>query len=217
MVEHKVIPLETKWRDQILEMNEVVKKWDPHMIYVDSTGRTGSVYDRYIAPLDWNVIGFEFGDASKNELMRNMQLLFEDGEIEIFDDRSLFDELKRVVEVRQAGSKFPKYPKPKGFHDDQVMSLGLAALSSSMYVDDQRIDQELVLKSLRESIAEDMKDLINRGENEKPWWEKKKETMAKKKPFDPYSSKGQWSTGSKPWRDKRSPPRNPYRSPWGGR
>ena len=211
MVAHLILPLDMQWRDQVLEMNKLVIEWNPHMIYVDSTGRTGSVYDRYIAPLDWNVIGFDFGDASKNELMRNMQLLFEDGEIEIYDDRSLFDELKRVVEKRQPGSKFPKYPKAKGYHDDQVMALGLAALSSSMYVDDERIDQDLVLRSLRESVASDY--LNKKPDGEKPWWEKKRELSDKNKPFQSKRAGGQWSTGSKPWKDRR----NAQRSPWRGR
>ena len=72
-----------------------------------------------------NIIPFLTSNKSKQEIIQNLQVAFEQNSIKVLNDRQLKNELLNYEEKRtQSGAYI--YNAPKGQHDDCVMALAIA-------------------------------------------------------------------------------------------
>ena len=72
------------------------------------------------------IYDFVTTNSSKQELITNLQIAFENGYITIIDDLVLLNELKRFQATINANTKKITYNGAAGQHDDMVMSLAFA-------------------------------------------------------------------------------------------
>lgn len=72
-----------------------------------------------------SIIGVQFTNASKANMVESLALAFESGDIEILNDATLIAELQSY-EMERLSSGLMRYNAPPGGHDDCVMSLALA-------------------------------------------------------------------------------------------
>lgn len=72
-----------------------------------------------------NVVGVQFTNAAKANMVESLALAFERGEIRILNDPILVGELQ-AYEMDRLPSGMVRYSAPEGMHDDTVMSLALA-------------------------------------------------------------------------------------------
>ena len=72
-----------------------------------------------------SVIGVQFTNASKGNMVEALGLAFERGDIRILPDPVLVGELQ-AYEMERLPSGMTRYSAPDGMHDDCVMSLALA-------------------------------------------------------------------------------------------
>jgi hypothetical protein len=138
--------LHRPWAEMVQEMNEFYQLWKPELVVVDRTGPNGRmIFEGYLSWFGWNLEGWLYTLDSKGELMRNLQLLFESDNLELWLDDSLIRELNSIEEQRLPGTDKPKYPKPdKGeSHDDMVQALALACMAASLYLGDTHVDQAI--------------------------------------------------------------------------
>jgi hypothetical protein len=73
----------------------------------------------------YKVHPFTTTNASKAEVIDDLILAFEKGELTIIDDHTLIDELQ-AYEAERLPSGMLRYSAPEGYHDDCVISLALA-------------------------------------------------------------------------------------------
>lgn len=93
-------------------------------ITIDSTGVGEPIYDD-LTDAKIPVVGYKFTEASRRDLLTNLQLLIEQEIIKIPNDPLLLDELRSFqYELTDTGKI--KMVVPEGLHDDMVMSLALA-------------------------------------------------------------------------------------------
>lgn len=74
---------------------------------------------------DMNIIPFTTTNATKQEIIMQLQSAFEHGEIKILNNPVLIGELLSFESKRNASGSF-SYSAPEGQHDDCVMSLAIA-------------------------------------------------------------------------------------------
>ena len=79
-----------------------------------------------IAKYGLQIYDFVTTNSSKQELITNLQIAFENGYITIIDDLVLLNELKRFQATINANTKKITYNGAAGQHDDMVMSLAFA-------------------------------------------------------------------------------------------
>lgn len=72
-----------------------------------------------------NVHGFQTTNQSKAQIIEDLVLAFERGDISIFNEPVLINELQ-AFEMDRLPSGMIRYAAPQGIHDDAVISLGLA-------------------------------------------------------------------------------------------
>ena len=72
-----------------------------------------------------SVVGIQFTNASKANMVESLSLAFERGDIAILPDPVLIAELQ-AYEMARLPSGMLRYSAPEGMHDDTVMSLALA-------------------------------------------------------------------------------------------
>jgi hypothetical protein len=93
-------------------------------IVIDSTGVGEPVFDD-LNSRGMNITPFRFNKTSRTDLLKNLQILFEQDKIKIPDDEVLIDELiSMTYELNENGGT--KICVPDGKHDDRIMSLALA-------------------------------------------------------------------------------------------
>lgn len=93
-------------------------------ITIDSTGVGEPIYDDLSAQ-GLVITPYKFTEASRRDLLTNLQLLLEQEIIKIPNDPILLDEL-RSFQYELSDSGRVKMVVPEGLHDDMVMSLALA-------------------------------------------------------------------------------------------
>ena len=71
------------------------------------------------------VVGIQFTNAAKANMVESLALAFEQGSIKILNDPVLIGELQGY-EMERLPSGMTRYGAPAGLHDDTVMSLALA-------------------------------------------------------------------------------------------
>lgn len=93
--------------------------------YLDSTGVGEPIFDDLQARQLGNVYPYQFTEASRKNLLINLQILIEQRKIKIPNDEILIGELKSFAYHLTEQGKV-KMMVPEGLHDDCVMSLALA-------------------------------------------------------------------------------------------
>ncbi len=122
------------WKVQKEKIISVARKYNNSDILVDSTGIGDPILeslnevnkDSYTTSKDYiNIQGFKFTNISKQQLISNLQLAFETGNITFPKIPILIDELEAYEYQILESGKF-KFGAPLGLHDDTVTSLALA-------------------------------------------------------------------------------------------
>ncbi|MBA7590165.1 hypothetical protein ES708_32272 [subsurface metagenome] len=122
------------WKVQKEKIISVARKYNNSNILVDSTGIGDPILeslnevnkDSYTTSKDYiNIQGFKFTNISKQQLISNLQLAFETGDITFPKIPILIDELEAYEYQILESGKF-KFGAPPGLHDDTVTSLALA-------------------------------------------------------------------------------------------
>lgn len=90
---------------------------------IDATGVGDAIFDDLIAA-GLNVEGFKFTSTTKQELVSNLSVAMDNGNIKYPLIDTLIDELEMYAYEQRANGNFV-YSAPEGFHDDEVMALGL--------------------------------------------------------------------------------------------
>ena len=103
---------------------EVVNRYNASVI-IDSTGVGVAIFDDLKKVLGNRLQGYTFNNTSKKELIENLVLGFETNKITINKNETLMAELE-IFEYSITKSGNISYSAPDGFHDDAVISLGLA-------------------------------------------------------------------------------------------
>jgi hypothetical protein len=140
--------LHISWEQMKSEMNEFYQIWKPVMTMMDRTGRWRRIFFEILEEYDWDMEGYEFSLDSKAVLMMNLQILFEQGNIELFDDDLLMSEFMAVEEKRLPATDKPQYPKPTDTKDDQVYSIALACLAARYSTDQDFSDSKVIYNAL---------------------------------------------------------------------
>jgi hypothetical protein len=95
-------------------------------VVLDATGAGDPIYDD-LKKAGVNVVPFKFTNSSKKELVQTLSVAIEQREISWHSRHSvLTDELERYEYKISETTKNITYNAPAGYHDDCVMSLGLA-------------------------------------------------------------------------------------------
>jgi hypothetical protein len=135
MVFHYRWDLNRQWTDMVNEMNEFISQWNVELVLVDRTGPNGrTIFEGYLVHFGWNLEGWMYTPDSKGELMRYLQLQFQQEKVELWRQHDLMRELSNVEEKRLPGTGKPTYPKPEDGdgHDDQVQAVALALMAGAM-------------------------------------------------------------------------------------
>lgn len=90
---------------------------------IDATGVGDAVFDDLIA-MGLNIEGFKFTNTSKSELVNNLSIAMDNGNIHYPNIPELLDELA-MYSYEQRANGTVTYSAPEGFHDDEVMALAL--------------------------------------------------------------------------------------------
>ena len=90
---------------------------------IDSTGVGDAIYDDLVAN-GMQVESFKFTSNSKNEIIQNLSVSMDNGEIYFPNDKTLIDELE-IFGYEMTRSGTIKYNAPDGFHDDTVVTLAM--------------------------------------------------------------------------------------------
>lgn len=119
------------WGFQKTRIKGVAAKYNAQVI-IDSTGLGDPIYDDlYNAGL--NVEGFRITSASKRQLIENLSMQLEQGQISFPKIDQIINELQ-AFECNIGASNNLQYSAPCGFFDDCVISLALAAWYSRRVV-----------------------------------------------------------------------------------
>jgi hypothetical protein len=111
------------WNEQKEIIVKEVKYWNKARTFVDSTGVGDPIVDDLIRQ-GLNIEPFHFTETSREQLLNNLKILFEQDKIKIPNDKQLIEQLQSM-QYELVGQKV-KMRVPEGLHDDRIMSLGLA-------------------------------------------------------------------------------------------
>ena len=116
-----------EWSVQNDMIEKILRKYDARAL-IDSTG-VGDAILGELGKRGLRVDGYKFTNQSKRILIDNLILAIEKAEITFPEIKELIDELE-LFEYDTSSPNI-KYSAPSGFHDDFVMSLGLALTLAS--------------------------------------------------------------------------------------
>lgn len=109
---------------QSTRLKATYERFNPHVIIAEYNAMGGPLIERLQAD-GLPVRAFTTTNASKAQIIDNLALAFERGEVQILSDPVLISELQAYEAVRLP-SGLMRYSAPEGLHDDCVMSLALA-------------------------------------------------------------------------------------------
>jgi hypothetical protein len=127
---------QVEWRIQVTRVKAAAERFQIDQMVVDQTGVGDPIVEmlrqemsdhKYIS-----IVGFQFTNASKANIVEGLSLAFETSEISILPDADLISELQSY-EMKQMPGGMMRYAPPLGVHDDMVMSLALAYSSARAY------------------------------------------------------------------------------------
>lgn len=112
------------WNLQKAKIEAMYHKYGKPLIYMDSTGVGDPIYDDLVKR-GLRIEGYKFTEASRKDLLINLQLRLEQDNIRIPNSETLKGELMSFrYELTEQGKI--KIVVPEGLHDDTVFSLALA-------------------------------------------------------------------------------------------
>lgn len=112
------------WSFQKAKIEAIYHKYGKPLIYMDSTGVGDPIYEDLFKS-GIRVESYKFTEQSRNDLLKNLLVKFENNKIWIPDNEVLKTELQAFhYELTPTGRT--KLCVPDGMHDDTVMSLALA-------------------------------------------------------------------------------------------
>lgn len=115
---------EVNWVVQKGRIKTAWEKWNKGRVILDSTGVGDSIFDDLVNA-GIRVNPFRFNNTNKQEIVLNLALAIEGGEIWLPDNEQMIDELS-IFEYDVTPMGNVRYNAPEGFHDDIVMALCLA-------------------------------------------------------------------------------------------
>lgn len=108
---------------QLARLKALADRYRPQAIQIERN--IGEMFIEQAQRLGLPVVAFQTTNASKQVIIDNLALAFEQGTIHIPNDATLIDELESYEMERLAGGTF-RYSAPDGLHDDTVIALALA-------------------------------------------------------------------------------------------
>ena len=109
---------------QLGRLEAVIDRYAPSQIVAESNSM-GEPLVEQLQRRYGNVTGFKTTNQSKATLIEDLALAFERGEVAIFNEPVLVNELQ-AFEMSRLPSGMIRYAAPQGMHDDTVISLALA-------------------------------------------------------------------------------------------
>jgi len=113
------------WEYQIEKIKNSLLKYKNPYCLMDSTGLGDPMYDR-LRKEGLNVKGIKISATSKPQLIQNLGLMLENGEISIPDTEEVRSEFSAYT-YKITDTGYIKYSAPIGFHDDTVIATALMA------------------------------------------------------------------------------------------
>lgn len=115
------------WSQTVERIVNIVTRWQPRRVVVDSTGVGDPIHEALAARLGHRTMveSFKFTANSKQQLVDNLALLIERGAIRLVDDPVQTEELVAYSYEPLPGGGV-RSSAPAGMHDDTVMALALA-------------------------------------------------------------------------------------------
>jgi phage FluMu gp28-like protein len=113
------------WHIQVNRIKAVAERYQTRDIIVDQTGVGDPIVQQLQREVSPSVVGFQFTNATKAEIVERLALAFEKQEIAILKDDTLIQEL-RAYEQERLPSGLIRYSAPENLHDDCVSSLCMA-------------------------------------------------------------------------------------------
>lgn len=105
-------------------LDALYKRWHLRSMKIESNSIGQPVIDALVARKT-SIISFTTTSATKQAIIQNLQVAFENNRIGILDNPILLGELLSYESKRNASGSF-SYSAPEGLHDDTVMSLAIA-------------------------------------------------------------------------------------------
>ena len=119
---------ETQTIDYIVD--EICKKYPPHKMVVELNSIGNIFYGLLDKKLSKGVKctleGFVTTNKSKNDLIANLQVAFQNGSIQILNNEELISQLSMYEAKVNSKTNSVSYSAPGGYNDDNVISLLLA-------------------------------------------------------------------------------------------
>lgn len=112
------------WDIQKIKIANVFIKYNA-VGFIDSTGVGDPIYEDLARQLPYQIYSFKFTNESKMNLITGLQVAFEQGQVSFPRIPVMIDELEAFEYEMLTSGKF-RYSAPEGYHDDTVISLGLA-------------------------------------------------------------------------------------------
>lgn len=118
-----------EYTELVDEIKTVSLKYGSAPLIVDSTG-VGGPFLEMLKAKGMIVYGYNFTVQSREDLLQNLQSLFDHKRIAIPPHDTLLEELTNFVEVKYPSGRV-KREAASGYHDDTVMSLALGAWAAA--------------------------------------------------------------------------------------
>ena len=112
------------WTIQRGRLEAMVKRYNVQSIYAEENS-IGNPNIEELRKSGLPVVSFYTSSSSKQQIVNQLALAFEQVDISIPDDPTLFGELQAYTMERLPSGNM-RYTAPSGMHDDMVMSLALA-------------------------------------------------------------------------------------------
>lgn len=111
------------WQLQKARITAAYERFNCENGVIDATGVGDAIFDDLRAA-GLNIEGFKFTSTTKQELVSNLSVALDNGALHYPAIPELLDELSIYAYEQRANGNFT-YSAPEGFHDDEVMALGL--------------------------------------------------------------------------------------------
>jgi phage FluMu gp28-like protein len=112
------------WVFQRKRIVQLAQRYDARLL-IDSTGVGDPICDE-LHRENIRVEGYKFTNATKKDLIENLSIMIENGQLTIPQVPELINELK-LYGYKTTPSGNVQYGAPEGYHDDAVVALALAA------------------------------------------------------------------------------------------
>ena len=109
---------------QLQRLKAIATKYNNAQVVMDSTGLGDPLLEQ-VKELRLHVVGVNFTNSTKQQLIQNLALQIEKKEVSFPEIQELINELS-IYEYEMTRAGNVTYAAPSGYHDDCVISLALA-------------------------------------------------------------------------------------------